>query len=921
MCGKHCLERDGLKQLPATKPSLAQIASVSWTAQPNISPIKMPTEKHVDSEQDSDVDQTRKRSVRLFSGLLRRPAREFLIIIAFFVLTAALTWPYVSRMRDAVAGRNDPYLIAWTLWWDYHATFNDPLNLFHPKIFYPYRYALAFSEHCYGIALPLFPLFALGLRPLTVHSVAIFLGFLFSGYGAFRLARTLTGSYGVAWIAGILFAFIPYRFNMLGQLMYLFSVWIPLLLEAAVLFMREPSRKRAAWLGFAFFMTGLSTVSWFLLSMIPLALVAVILLTRHQLWRKREIWQRGAIALGAASLALMPFMLPYFIAAKIYGFKRRVDEVKAHSALPMHWLVADARSKFWGGMGASFPDAWKFQMFPGVLAVLLPLAELFLVGSPKIRTTPDVTATGNLKWVRRFDAIAVVCFALSILALGFDGGDAFGKIFRHLTSERALSLLSIVIIARLCIAYPKFLRRGEGANLRETLRSERRSDAFWVGIMLAVIGFLYSLGWNFFFYRILYDLMPGFKSMRAPMRGALFAYLGLSLLAGLGVKRLAELVSRSHLQSSAIYVLACALLLVELNGAPLYFIRGEVYPDAITLRLKETQMRGGIAYFPMTLDLNHQYTLRQADHLKPLITATSSFNPPDTEQIERLTASGTIPQELMDLLERIPASYLIIENGLIPTVRRPDFAAFVATQVAAGRLRFINRFDGSNDLYAVTATEPQARSEALLPPELNVREWASIIDQDPLALLGRDNWSQTLGRLHIATFGSLPLYKDFISDMRVIGHGLLLGVGQDRQFENNLGLFAEEWTRRSKFISTNGRLDNAQYVDRLIANAGIQIGQAERDSLIGRLAAGQDTRASILLKLVGDKRFVEKEHDRLFVLLHYFAFLRRNPNDQPDHNLDGLNFWIEDIARNGSSSKIYAAFADSIEYHKLKDQH
>ena len=195
-------------------------------------------------------------------SLLRRSwAREFLIIIAFFVLTSALTWPYVSRMRDAVAGRNDPYLIAWTLWWDYHATFHDPLNLYHPQILYPYRYALAFSEHIYGVALPLFPLFALGFRPLTVHSVAIFLGFVFSGYGAFRLARTLTGSNGVAWIAGIVFAFIPYRFNMLGQLMYLFSVWIPLLFEALVLFLRKQSGKRAAWLGFTFFMLGLSTVS------------------------------------------------------------------------------------------------------------------------------------------------------------------------------------------------------------------------------------------------------------------------------------------------------------------------------------------------------------------------------------------------------------------------------------------------------------------------------------------------------------------------------------------------------------------------------------------------------------------------------------------------------------------------------------
>lgn len=875
-----------------------------------------------DVVQESDVKNAGRRKSFLNRGFLRQLlARELLIIIVFFILTAALTWPYVSRMRDAVAGRNDPYLIAWTLWWDYHATFNDPLNLFHPQIFYPYRYALAFSEHCYGIALPLFPLFALGLRPLTVHSVAIFLGFVFSGYGAFRLMRTLSGCYGAAWIAGILFAFIPYRFNMLGQLMYLFSVWIPLLIEAVVLFLRAATVKRAAWLGFAFFMLGLSTISWFLLSLIPLAVISAVLLTRYQAWRKREIWQRGAIALGAASLALTPFMLPYFMAAKIYNFKRRVDEVKAHSALPMHWLVADGRSKFWGGMGAGFPDAWKFQMFPGVLPLLLPLAELFLIGAPRVRSASTET-TFHSKWIKILDVAAVVLLAVSILALGFGESEAFGGFFRYVTSERALALLSIAVIARLCISYPKILRRGEGANLLETIRSQRRSDGFWVGIILAVIGFCYSLGWNFFFYRILYDLMPGFKSMRAPMRGAVFAYLGLALLAGLGVNRLAEHARARAWRPSIVYLMVCALLLIELNGAPLYFIRGEVYPDAVTLRLKETPMRGGIAYLPMTLDLNHQYTLRQADHLKPLITATSSFNPPDTEQIERMTAAGTIPPQLMDLLERIPASYLVVVNRLIPHERRLDFAAFLASQTASGRLRYINRFDGSNDLYAVTATEPDAKSESSLPAELSIRDWASTIEQNPLHLLTKQSWSELICRVHVAAFGKLPRHLDFMNDVKLIGRGVIPGFErQDQEFEARLKDFAEEFTRRPQFAKTLGELSDAQqYVDRLITNAGINLDRSERDTLVRGLASSEDTRASILLKIAGDQRFIEKEHIRSTVLLHYFAFFRRNPDDPPDHNLDGFNFWVEDLARNRSADKIYSAFKESFEYERLMSQ-
>jgi len=138
--------------------------------------------------------------------------REFLIVLAFFGFTSVMTWPWVTRLRDAVWDNGDSYAFAWSLWWNYHQTFHDPLNLFQANIFFPYRYTLAFTEHNFGISLLCFPLFALGLRPLTVLSIATFSGFALSGYGAFRLARTLTGSYGIAWTAGVLFAFVPFGF-------------------------------------------------------------------------------------------------------------------------------------------------------------------------------------------------------------------------------------------------------------------------------------------------------------------------------------------------------------------------------------------------------------------------------------------------------------------------------------------------------------------------------------------------------------------------------------------------------------------------------------------------------------------------------------------------------------------------------------
>src|SRR6266850_2540948 len=200
----------------------------------------------------------------------RTISREILAFLGFLALTAIMTWPWILHLRDAVSDRGDPYSIAYWLWWYFHQTFHDPLNLFHANVFFPYRYTMAFTENDYGVSLLFFPLFALGFRPLTVLTLATPTAFAFSGYGMFRLAKTLTNSIGTAWIAGIVFAFIPYHFQRLPHLHLIFTGWIPLLLEALVLFARQRSWRRGIWLGCTFIINALTCVTWFILTLVPL---------------------------------------------------------------------------------------------------------------------------------------------------------------------------------------------------------------------------------------------------------------------------------------------------------------------------------------------------------------------------------------------------------------------------------------------------------------------------------------------------------------------------------------------------------------------------------------------------------------------------------------------------------------------------
>ncbi len=629
-----------------------------------------------------------------------------------------MTWPWVLHLRDAVYDNGDSYAFAWSLWWNYHQVFHDPLNLFQANIFFPYRYTLAFTEHDFGISLVFFPLFALGLRPLSVLSIATLCGFAFCGYGAFRLTRTLTGSVAAAWVAGVVYAFIPYRFMLLPHLPYLFAPWIPLLLEALILFLYVRSWKRAAWLGTAFLMTGLSSITWLLFSLIPLALTATVLIIRHRIGRERAFWMRGFVMLTAALLLLLPFIWPYYKASKLYGFERSSEEVAHYSARLVDWLAAPHFTRVWAGMGLGRPDVTS-TLFPGLIPLLLSLAAVLLIrkpSGPSSLTLEEADRRRRTTWLYILDTVALVSFVVTIVAAGFSikPGGALVEPFQFLTPDRVLFVFSIVLITRFCIAYPQLLRRGEGTNLLESLRSDRRDDAFWIGVVCTVSGFLCAIGMNSFFYRVLYDLLFPFHSLRVPARAAMVCYIGLALLAGQGAIQVAARITnwRTKVRPWMVYSILVGAVLVEFHAAPLEFMRGEVSADAVSGRLKSIQMRGGVVDLPSQPDPPyytwHLSMLRAADHEHPVIFAASSFYPYLTMKVHDMTKGPGIAEGFLDLLEEIPASYVVMRWRLLVPERHAEFKTFFANGVTSGRLRLIGNY-GDDELYAIVKTEPDAR--------------------------------------------------------------------------------------------------------------------------------------------------------------------------------------------------------------------
>ena len=101
-------------------------------------------------------------------------------------------------------------LNAWILWWTTKAV---PLTAhwWNAPIFYPAAGTLAFSEHLLGQAPIAAPLIALSGSALLGYNVTLIATYIFSALGAHFLGYTLTRRHDAAFVAGVAFAFAPYK--------------------------------------------------------------------------------------------------------------------------------------------------------------------------------------------------------------------------------------------------------------------------------------------------------------------------------------------------------------------------------------------------------------------------------------------------------------------------------------------------------------------------------------------------------------------------------------------------------------------------------------------------------------------------------------------------------------------------------------
>ena len=183
---------------------------------------------------------------------------------------------------------------------------------------------------------------------------------------------------------------------------------------------------------------------------------------------------------------------------------------------------------------------------------------------------------------------------------------------------------------------------------------------------------------------------------------------------------------------------------------------------------------------------------------------------------------------------------------------------------------------------------------------------------------GNGTGTSTLGGTHQV---SVPVVRllEFLPDTQEIGEGVVVNQsGWEAVLENNKQALMTDFVQRSRFTTAfPTSMTSTQFVDTLNANAGSPLSTSKRNQLMTDLTAGTMTRAQVLRSVAEDPNLVNAEFRRAFVLMQYFGYLRRNPNDPQDSDYTGYDFWLTKLNQfNGNyiNAEMVRAFIISTEY-------
>jgi hypothetical protein len=306
--------------------------------------------------------------------ILHRTWRSLGVVAAFAALTALMTWPQVAQLSSHATPHQDVHFNMWRLRWFAHALVT-PARIFDANIFFPERRTLALSDAMFVEGWLAAPLTWAGLSPVLVHNLMLLGAIALSGAALFALVRYLTGSSGAGLVAGIVFAFAPYRFEHFMHMELQWAMWSPLAFLALHRAYETGRWRYGLATGACVALQMLSSIYYGLFLAVLITIAALLLFARDRSVSAVPVVR--VMAAGAVLAAIVCFLYsrPYARTHERVG-DRPVGELSVYRATSVSYLSATSGNWLYGY--TSTRAGAERHLFPGLTPVLLALIGVLL---------------------------------------------------------------------------------------------------------------------------------------------------------------------------------------------------------------------------------------------------------------------------------------------------------------------------------------------------------------------------------------------------------------------------------------------------------------------------------------------------------------------------------------------------------------
>jgi hypothetical protein len=290
-----------------------------------------------------------------------------------------------------------------------------------------------------------------------------------------------------------------------------------------------------------------------------------------------------------------------------------------------------------------------------------------------------------------------------------------------------------------------------------------------------------------------------------------------------------------------------------------------------------------------------------------------------TENAESFTV--TLSNPVGATLGATSSATLTINDGGAETGANPiDTASFFVRQ---HYIDFLNREPDSDGLAFWTNQITSCGSDAQCIQEKRINVSAAFflsIEFQETGYLVYRIYKAGLGNPNL---DPVPVnFSNFLRDTQQIGLGVQVGIGDwENKLEANKQNFALEFVQRPDFLAMYPTTFTAtQVVNQMNANAGFVLSDPEKTTLVNLLGAtpnDMSKRAAVLRAVAEDSDLRTAEFNKAFVLMQYFGYMRRSPNEAPDSDFGGFNFWLgklDQFQGNYVEAEMVKAFIVSGEY-------